>query len=201
MLNLMHNGLWKRLWLDNMVNARREAIVKSYELLCWRVRAHYEVLARFVSLILNVKITEAGRCVTHAAKSYLTQALSIYFITSYSRIIRRRICSFCIMTEPRKRSRFDQTEPELKRTSRFDRRSRSPSAKNSESRRSRSPLQTLSKSPDGGEKKKSDPAAAAAAAAARINAQIQAKKGIPHVDVPPIQSVRIGQLAVQQAAS
>ena len=29
----------------------------------------------------------------------------------------------------------------------------------------------------------------AAAAAARINAQIQAKKGIQHVDVPPIRSV------------
>ena len=34
-------------------------------------------------------------------------------------------------------------------------------------------------------------AAAAAAAAARINAQIQAKKGIQHVDVPPIRSVRL----------
>jgi hypothetical protein len=33
-----------------------------------------------------------------------------------------------------------------------------------------------------------DPAAAAAAAAAKINAQIQAKKGIQHVDVPPIRS-------------
>lgn len=30
-----------------------------------------------------------------------------------------------------------------------------------------------------------------AAAAAKINAQIQAKKGIQHVDVPPIRSVRI----------
>jgi hypothetical protein len=29
----------------------------------------------------------------------------------------------------------------------------------------------------------------AAAAAARINAQIQAKRGIQHVDVPPIQAV------------
>lgn len=29
----------------------------------------------------------------------------------------------------------------------------------------------------------------AAAAAAKINAQIQAKKGIQHVDVPPIRSV------------
>ncbi|KAJ5579156.1 hypothetical protein N7450_008023 [Penicillium hetheringtonii] len=33
-----------------------------------------------------------------------------------------------------------------------------------------------------------DPAAAAAAAAAKINAQLQAKKGIQHVDVPPIRS-------------
>ncbi|KAJ9665165.1 hypothetical protein H2201_004826 [Coniosporium apollinis] len=86
--------------------------------------------------------------------------------------------------EPRKRSRFDQTEPEPKRPSRFDRRSRSPSAKKSDSRRSRSPIGRGSRSPAS----KSDPAAAAAAAAARINAQIQAKKGIQHVDVPPIRS-------------
>jgi hypothetical protein len=31
-----------------------------------------------------------------------------------------------------------------------------------------------------------------AAAAARINASIQAKRGIQHVDVPPIRSVRTG---------
>jgi hypothetical protein len=35
-----------------------------------------------------------------------------------------------------------------------------------------------------------DPAAAAAAAAAKINAQIQARKGVQHIDVPPIRSVR-----------
>ncbi|KAF4637339.1 hypothetical protein G7Y89_g750 [Cudoniella acicularis] len=89
-----------------------------------------------------------------------------------------------------KRSRFDQKEPEPKRASRFDRRSRSPPAKtNSESRRSRSPLGRTSGSPAAeGAKKMADPAAAAAAAAARINATIQAKKGIQHVDVPPIRS-------------
>ncbi|KAI1139669.1 hypothetical protein F5Y05DRAFT_379712 [Hypoxylon sp. FL0543] len=87
-----------------------------------------------------------------------------------------------------KRSRFDQTEPEPRR-SRFDRRSRSPPAKRQEHDRDRSPL-----SKDGEnhapESKKSpvDPAAAAAAAAAKINAQIQAKKGIQHVDVPPIKT-------------
>ncbi|KUJ12104.1 uncharacterized protein LY89DRAFT_594054 [Mollisia scopiformis] len=89
-----------------------------------------------------------------------------------------------------KRSRFDQTEP--KRTSRFDRRSRSPPASkpDPESRRSRSPLPRASDSPatDSAKKGGVDPAAAAAAAAARINAQIQAKKGIQHVDVPPILS-------------
>lgn len=90
-----------------------------------------------------------------------------------------------------KRSRFDQTEP--KRTSRFDRRSRSPpvSKPEAESRRSRSPLPRVSDSPatDSAKKGGADPAAAAAAAAARINAQIQAKKGIQHVDVPPIRSI------------
>ncbi|KAI9815060.1 MAG: hypothetical protein M1827_002903 [Pycnora praestabilis] len=91
-----------------------------------------------------------------------------------------------------KRSRFDQTEPaESKRSSRFDRRSRSPSARDSVPRRSRSPLSRELFSPVTEEKKKPtlDPAAAAAAAAAKINAQIQAKKGIQHVDVPPIRSV------------
>jgi len=100
-----------------------------------------------------------------------------------------------------KRSRFDQTEPEPKRASRFDRRSRSPPAKKAEARRSRSPIARASGSPAA---TGLDPAAAAgkdnlsldlrkannftAAAAARINAQLQAKKGIQHVDVPPIQS-------------
>ncbi|KAL9004865.1 MAG: hypothetical protein Q9188_002326 [Gyalolechia gomerana] len=93
-----------------------------------------------------------------------------------------------------KRSRFDQTEPEPKRSSRFDRRSRSPSRRQSETRRSRSPLapsKSLSPAPAGNAGPKAfaaDPAAAAAAAAARINASIQAKKGIQHVDVPPIRS-------------
>ncbi|TAQ91441.1 hypothetical protein B7494_g237 [Chlorociboria aeruginascens] len=105
-----------------------------------------------------------------------------------------------------KRSRFDQTEPEPKRTSRFDRRSRSPPARKNEPTRSRSPLvKTESPAPDSAKKTALDPAAAAgmypeflgsysancflAAAAARINAQLQAKKGIQHVDVPPIRSV------------
>lgn len=38
------------------------------------------------------------------------------------------------------------------------------------------------------DKPKTDPAAAAAAAAAKINAAIEARKGVQHVDVPPIQS-------------
>ncbi|KAJ5373361.1 K Homology domain type 1 [Penicillium concentricum] len=90
-----------------------------------------------------------------------------------------------------KRSRFDQTEPEPRR-SRFDRRSRSPSNRQSESARTRSPLsRPLSRSPGADAPAKLsavDPAAAAAAAAAKINAQLQAKKGIQHVDVPPIRS-------------
>ena len=91
---------------------------------------------------------------------------------------------------PRKRSRFDQTEPEARKTSRFDRRSRSPVARDSESRRSRSPLAKSARSPSTDNKPKTpaDPAAAAAAAAARINAQIEARRGIQHVDVPPIKS-------------
>ncbi|KKA26642.1 hypothetical protein TD95_002633 [Thielaviopsis punctulata] len=75
-----------------------------------------------------------------------------------------------------KRSRFDQTEPETKRASRFDRRSRSPTSRRSEGRE-RSPQSS---------KADTDPAAAAAAAAAKINASLQARRGIQHVDVPPI---------------
>ncbi|MCJ1386485.1 hypothetical protein MMC17_009611 [Xylographa soralifera] len=97
-------------------------------------------------------------------------------------------------SEPRssKRSRFDQTAPETKRSSRFDRRSRSPVSRHSEARRSRSPPakdSPLSPKPDERKKSGLDPAAAAAAAAAKINAQIQAKKGIQHIDVPPIRTV------------
>ncbi|KAL5050345.1 hypothetical protein BDW71DRAFT_173657 [Aspergillus fruticulosus] len=85
-----------------------------------------------------------------------------------------------------KRSRFDQTTPEPRRQSRFDRRSRSPSSRQSEATRTRSPLSREPRSPGAGSK--TDPAAAAAAAAAKINAQLQAKKGIQHVDVPPIRA-------------
>ncbi|KAH8821225.1 hypothetical protein F5884DRAFT_767010 [Xylogone sp. PMI_703] len=85
-----------------------------------------------------------------------------------------------------KRSRFDQTELETKRSSRFDRRSRTPPSR--EAARSRSPVRGDTDSPGSESSKKLDPAAAAAAAAARINAQLQAKKGIQHVDVPPIRS-------------
>ena len=62
-----------------------------------------------------------------------------------------------------KRSRFDQTEPEVKRTSRFDRRSRSPPSRTSETQRSRSPLVSKTPFSPGAENRKTplDPAAAA----------------------------------------
>ncbi|KAH0261840.1 hypothetical protein KCU71_g20717, partial [Aureobasidium melanogenum] len=95
--------------------------------------------------------------------------------------------------EPRKRSRFDQTESDA-RPSRFDRRSRSPRNRTSEPRqRTRSPVSgTNSPAPR-------DAAAAAAAAAAKINAQIQARKGIQHVDVPPIRSTESPSAAGTQS--
>lgn len=86
--------------------------------------------------------------------------------------------------EPRKRSRFDQTEPEPARKSRFDRRSRSPVREDAEARRSRSPIERSGESPDGAAKKSA--AAAAAAAAAKINESLQARKAVQQVDVPPI---------------
>ncbi|KAK3386964.1 hypothetical protein B0H63DRAFT_144121 [Podospora didyma] len=89
-----------------------------------------------------------------------------------------------------KRSRFDQTEAEPRKPSRFDRRSRSPPSRRSESARDRSPLSapraTGSATPDA--KSPVDPAAAAAAAAAKINAMLQARKGVQHIDVPPVKS-------------
>lgn len=87
-----------------------------------------------------------------------------------------------------KRSRFDQTEPEPARRSRFDRRSKSPPSRAAEPNRDRSPLSRgATGTPDGNAPSKNpmDPAAAAAAAAAKINAQLQAKKGPQPSDVAP----------------
>ena len=120
-----------------------------------------------------------------------------------------------------KRSRFDQTEPEPRRSrfdqrSRSPSNRQSESAR-TRSPLSRPMSRTLSRSPGADTPAKPpavDPAAAAgslhlasyivineiiwlitvvftAAAAAKINAQLQAKKGIQHVDVPPIRSVNI----------
>ncbi|KAI1813648.1 hypothetical protein GGS20DRAFT_577454 [Poronia punctata] len=87
-----------------------------------------------------------------------------------------------------KRSRFDQTEPEPRR-SRFDRRSRSPPARKSESARDRSPINRGADSATPETKKSPvDAAAAAAAAAAKINEQLRARKAPQHVDVPPIRA-------------
>ena len=68
-----------------------------------------------------------------------------------------------------KRSRFDQTDPEPRR-SRFDRRSRSPSARQSESTRTRSPLSREPRSPSGDASAKAavDPAAAAGKSSAQF---------------------------------
>ncbi|KAF2117717.1 hypothetical protein BDV96DRAFT_597604 [Lophiotrema nucula] len=100
--------------------------------------------------------------------------------------------------EPRPRSRFDRGEPDRAppARSRFDRRSRSPSTRDSDShsRRTRSPVardktdSPGSRTPQRSGSSGGAAAAAAAAAAAKINAQIQARKGIQHVDVPPIRS-------------
>ncbi|KAF2100688.1 hypothetical protein NA57DRAFT_74286 [Rhizodiscina lignyota] len=79
--------------------------------------------------------------------------------------------------EPRRKSRFDQRAPPepVPRGARFDRRSRSPSSRQNESRRSRSPWPRDSSSPAN-----PDPTVAAAAAAAKINAELQKKRGIQH---------------------
>lgn len=88
--------------------------------------------------------------------------------------------------EPRKRSRFDQAEPDPPRRSKFDRRSRSPAQRDSEgAHRSRSPVANSVETTG----PKRDAAAAAAEAAARINAQLSQKKAPQHVDVPPIRAV------------
>jgi hypothetical protein len=107
-----------------------------------------------------------------------------------------RDCSRIMSDTPRRRSRFDRTEEDAPPPrSRFDRRSRSPAPRESESRRTRSPIAreaTDSPSTVGSSKKVPvDASAAAKAAAERINRQIEAKKGIQHVDVPPIRSVSL----------
>jgi homoaconitase len=93
--------------------------------------------------------------------------------------------------ERRPRSRFDSDDAERPTRSRFDtdRRSRSPSRRDSESHRARSPIAREGTDSPAASSLKNKAAAAAAAAAARINAQIQAKKGIQHVEVPPIRAV------------
>jgi hypothetical protein len=107
------------------------------------------------------------------------------------------------VSDPPSRSRFDREESDRPSRSRFDRRSRSPSSREPEPRRTRSPIgRSATDSPAGSSVERSaeksaeksskltGAAAAAAAVAARIAASIQAKKGIQHVDVPPIRSVR-----------
>lgn len=103
--------------------------------------------------------------------------------------------------EPRKRSRFDvgpsdSAEPPARR-SRFDvggdRRSRSPGTPNADraTDRERTPLSASAKgakSPSASAQSK-DAAARAAEAAAKINAQLQQKKAVQQVDVPPIRQV------------
>lgn len=98
-----------------------------------------------------------------------------------------------IMSEERRpRSRFEPEENERPVRSRFDtdRRSRSPSRRESDSHRARSPVAREGSDSPAAPNIKKKAAEAAAAAAARINAQIQAKKAIQHVDVPPIRAVR-----------
>jgi homoaconitase len=97
--------------------------------------------------------------------------------------------------ERRPRSRFDSDDGDRPTRSRFDtdRRSRSPSRKEPESHRARSPIAREGTESPAAASIKNKAAAAAAAAAARINAQIQAKKGIQHVEVPPIRAVSLPQ--------
>ncbi|PNS14034.1 hypothetical protein CAC42_6547 [Sphaceloma murrayae] len=96
---------------------------------------------------------------------------------------------------PRKRSRFDQTEPATAdpRRSRFDRRSRSPAIKDSDkTRRSRSPAQRTESPADGAKKTgpgASAAAAAAAAMAAKINAQLEQKKAAGLISTAPVKPV------------
>ncbi|KAL5120548.1 aconitate hydratase [Pleosporales sp. CAS-2024a] len=95
--------------------------------------------------------------------------------------------------ERRPPSRFDTEDTERPIRSRFDtdRRSRSPARREPESHRARSPVaRGASDSPSAAAAGIKNKSAAALAAAARINAQIQAKKGIQHVDVPPIRSAQ-----------
>lgn len=107
--------------------------------------------------------------------------------------------------EPRpKRSRFDQTEPEPRRTSRFDRRSRSPPSRKAEPGRDRSPLPRADDESKEGQEPPAaamDPAAAAAAAAAKINAQLQARKVVQNADALPTKSTSTGPITSATSAA
>lgn len=85
---------------------------------------------------------------------------------------------------PRKRSRFDQVEPDQPRKTRFDRRSQSPGARERRTR-SRSPLKSPG-APGAGTDKKLDPAAIAMAAAAKINAELAKKAPVRQSEAPII---------------
>ncbi|KAI1908577.1 hypothetical protein LOZ61_005511 [Ophidiomyces ophidiicola] len=102
-----------------------------------------------------------------------------------------------------KRSRFDQTESEPRR-SRFDRRSRSPSTRQSESTRERSPLSREPRSPAKDDVKKSstplDPTAAAAAAAAKIKAQLEAR-GVQQPTSTPVRTATVSSSKSPSAGS
>lgn len=92
--------------------------------------------------------------------------------------------------ERRSRGRFDDNDgPRVRSRFDVDRRSRSPKRREPEPQRARSPVAREASDSPANVLTKKDAVAAAAAAAAKINAQIQAKRGIQTVDVPPIRSV------------
>lgn len=91
---------------------------------------------------------------------------------------------------PKRKSRFDQTEPS--REVRKPTRSRSPAPRHvSENGRSRSPVtdrDSVRSPASSSATSRLDPAAAAAAAAAKINEQLRAKAALNSPDVPPVRS-------------
>lgn len=136
-------------------------------------RWHFCALAHLIGTLRGTLVVLRGprTCLYRARPPFpgptsFPQFIGYFFFYSSIRSLTATSPSYFKMADDErraKRSRFDQTEPEPRR-SRFDRRSRSPSARQSESTRTRSPLSREARSPAGDGTPKpavADPAAAA----------------------------------------
>ena len=137
--------------IDFLMSSRRITI-KDDDGLCRNILSNGAGILRFDLLTV--------RC----ALSYILISTWNHAVTTGDRLPKRSSNMADEERRSTKRSRFDQTEAEVKRPSRFDRRSRSPSNRQPESRRSRSPIPAEKTRSPGPDSKKTSGIDAAAAA-------------------------------------